>query len=246
MTEEEFHESEEDRVIMIDTVEDVITTCAHLSTHRRLAVDIEGVDLCREGLISIIQIATPDSTVYIFDITTLKIDAFTHGLRDVFSNLNIEKVFFDARSDCDALHHLFDSLPRKILDCQIAYMMSSSSLRNSRYVKGFTSAIVDSSSLSFPKKTQIGKLKARGLKLFAPDKGGSYDVWEERPLNRVLVDYAASDVTSLLKIFEEYADQARTAGLTHSRLLEISERRAHHIVHNSEVPRGRRMSVKDF
>ena len=37
-------------------------------------------------------------------------------------------------------------------------------------------------------------IKARGLKLFAPELGGSYDVFLERPLRPEIVAYCCADV----------------------------------------------------
>jgi hypothetical protein len=64
-----------------------------------LAIDIEGVDLCRYGRVAILQIMSNSSpTVWLIDVTVLGREAFdhidTHGrsLRAILENANIRKV----------------------------------------------------------------------------------------------------------------------------------------------------------
>ena len=47
---------------------------------------------------------------------------------------------------------------------------------------------------------ELARIKEEGLKLFAPEKGGSYAVWKERPLPEALIKYATSDVSLLLEM----------------------------------------------
>jgi len=44
----------------------------------------------------------------------------------------------------------------------------------------------------------LEQVKQRGLCLFAPEHGGSYEVWKERPLRPDLLEYAAVDIKWLL------------------------------------------------
>ena len=67
----------------------------------KLALDLEGVDLCRHGLISIVQIFADNSNViWLVDITTLGREAFDHkdsygqSLREVFQNPSTKKVLW--------------------------------------------------------------------------------------------------------------------------------------------------------
>ena len=65
----------------------------------KLALDLEGVDLCRKGRVSIVQIfADTSDVIWLVDITTLGREAFDHkdaygkSLREVFQNPLTEKV----------------------------------------------------------------------------------------------------------------------------------------------------------
>ena len=66
---------------------------------RKLALDLEGVHLCRHGRVSIVQIfADTSDVIWLVDITTLGRAAFDHrdaygqSLRGVFQNPLTEKV----------------------------------------------------------------------------------------------------------------------------------------------------------
>lgn len=66
-----------------------------------IAIDLEGIDLCRHGKISIIQLyAHKSKTVWIIDVTTLKDDAFDekddrgYSLRGLLEDKDIKKVRF--------------------------------------------------------------------------------------------------------------------------------------------------------
>ena len=65
-----------------------------------LAVDLEGINLCRDGKISVIQIMSSVSeVVWLVDITTLGSEAFDHvdsfgrTLRMILEDTGIKKVF---------------------------------------------------------------------------------------------------------------------------------------------------------
>jgi exonuclease 3'-5' domain-containing protein 1 len=80
-------------------------------------IDLEGVNLCREGSVSILTLlidtGIPIRRVYLIDVHTLGARAFnTAGaerttLRAILENKTIPKVFFDIRNDSDALFARF-------------------------------------------------------------------------------------------------------------------------------------------
>ena len=42
---------------------------------------------------------------------------------------------------------------------------------------------------------RVKAIKERGRRLFAPELGGRYAVWEERPIRQDMIEYAALDVS---------------------------------------------------
>lgn len=93
-------DSEPSVVALIDALD-------HLSTQPpSLYLDIEGVDLCRHGSISIIQIfVSPTSHVFLIDVFVLQEKAFCTSnrsgtnLRSILESAQVPKVFFDVRND---------------------------------------------------------------------------------------------------------------------------------------------------
>lgn len=79
-----------------------------------LYVDLEGNNLCRHGILSIVTIMIESTrTVQLLDVTTLGKDAFctpsasNNTLKQILESDNVTKVFFDVRMDSDALYNLF-------------------------------------------------------------------------------------------------------------------------------------------
>lgn len=49
-------------------------------------------------------------------------------------------------------------------------------------------------------KQCVEAIKAKGILLFAPDKGGSYAVFNQRPMTEEIVEYCVQDVVYLPKL----------------------------------------------
>ncbi|KAL4924850.1 uncharacterized protein BDV17DRAFT_295084 [Aspergillus undulatus] len=123
--------------IIIETatgVAEMVNDLENLPNDRpSLYVDLEGIDLCRHGSISIMQIYhLPQKKVYLLDVHKLNKMAFlapglkacTTTLKSVLENPSIQKLFFDVRNDSDALYAHFGvhpsgglrQRPRKCID----------------------------------------------------------------------------------------------------------------------------------
>jgi len=84
-----------------------------------VAVDLEGLRLCRHGPIALAQLCLSSDlhTTYVIDITRLGYHAFNTctfdgvSIRRVFEDPVIRKCFYDPRNDCDALYHQFSIAP---------------------------------------------------------------------------------------------------------------------------------------
>jgi len=229
------------RHVLIDTVASCRSAVAALMAESEIGVDLEGVDVGRLGRVSIIQVSTYASDVCLFDITALGADAFgAGGLRGLFQSRRVRKVIFDGRADNDALHHLFDSLMENAYDLQILHALKFSS-SDDRYVKGFQKCLDASGVLSPAEGHRASVLKERGKRCFSPDFGGSYSVWEQRPLRQILLDYAVADVQHLLQMKRQWSNprhDATVEALTRERIWKA--------VGSLEAPKGSHMSQRDF
>jgi exonuclease 3'-5' domain-containing protein 1 len=192
------------QTILVDNVANLILCLKDISTSTKIAVDCEGVKLCRNGTLSILQLYRKGSNkVWLVDITVLQATAFytkykDTSLKTILENSNIEKVFYDCRNDVDALYNLFGVMPTGIWDLQLHEVLT----RKSRGINqlAFFNSLEKSIGVlqDIPPTWKI--CKETGKKLFAPEFGGCYSVFEQRPLDPALIEYCASDVVLLFEL----------------------------------------------
>ncbi|KAK2624236.1 hypothetical protein QTJ16_006186 [Diplocarpon rosae] len=207
--------------VFIDTVEsladflDLLTGDADLhSTTPSLFIDIEGIDLSRNGSVSLLTIFyRPTKTTYLLDVTTLAASTFNTPsstnaeitLRSIFENPQILKVFFDVRNDSDALFAHFSVALAGIVDLQLLELGSrKGGLGRKRVVSGLARCIKSDASLTPEEKEAWGAIKEKGISLFVPEKGGRYEVFDERPLAEEIRAYCVQDVQFLPGLWEFY------------------------------------------
>jgi exonuclease 3'-5' domain-containing protein 1 len=195
-----------------------------------LYIDLEGVKLSRNGTISLLTLyVLPQDTVYITDIHNLGADAFSTPaavptiapkesdntvtnpeakeppltLKSILQDANVPKVFFDSRNDSDALFAHFGIRLQCIHDIQL--MDLATTTRSSRdYLSGLSNCIRWDSGIAYTKRMHAQSIKEAGTRLFAPERGGSYEVFNERPLKKEVEEYCAQDVVHIPKLWLVY------------------------------------------
>jgi hypothetical protein len=161
-----------------------------------LAVDCEGVDLCREGSICIVQVSTP-SHCFLFDVVGLgprhKIVEF---LKDILENPKITKIIHDCKMDSDALYHLLGIKLVGVHDTQACDVLlrncGEHNLNNTLVENGCRSNVV-----------RDGNVYESNPRF-----------WATRPMTPMMIDWASGDVASL---FELYNIQMAKAASPHMR-----------------------------
>ncbi|KAK6332574.1 hypothetical protein TWF730_004234 [Orbilia blumenaviensis] len=178
-------------------------------------IDLEGVDLCRDGSISILQLfVSTIPHIYIIDIFTLGNAAFTTPcstdpsvtLKSILEDPTIPVVFYDIRSDNDALYHHFSIATANVVDLQL-YELATRTGSNLRYLHGLSKAILANANLSIIEAMKMDEVKKKGLQLFAPEQGGSYEIFNRRPLPQDLVDYCVQDVQYLPVLLRRFTQE---------------------------------------
>jgi exonuclease 3'-5' domain-containing protein 1 len=191
--------------ITVDNHSTLLTTIESLpsSTTPSLFLDLEGISLSRHGSISIIILfIKPTNTICLIDVHNLQSTTFTtpspsgQTLKTVLESPTIKKVFFDLRNDSDALFSHFSIALAVLEDVQLMENASRPAGRR-RFLNGLERCIDQNAPISFAEKRSWKEAKEKGLKLFHPSKGGSYHVFNERPLREDLVRYCANDVRYL-------------------------------------------------
>ena len=190
--------------VLVDSLAALAAATARLSRAASVAVDCEGVNLGRAGRVATLQLCGEGrGTTYIVDVAALGGAAFARGaggagLRELLEAPAPPKLFFDVRSDANALfHHFGVALPRApgaVVDLQlldVAHAVLAQRRTPPRLGGlGFLLERTAHARMSAGERAAMAAVKARARAHFAPELGGSYDVWLARPLHDTLLEYA--------------------------------------------------------
>ncbi|KAI1322363.1 ribonuclease H-like protein [Xylariaceae sp. FL0255] len=173
-----------------------------------LYFDVEGINLSLHETISILQIhVRTTGKTSLVDMYTLQEVAFsTQGnntsltVKDIMESSSIPKVFFDVRSDSDALYNLYKIELKGIKDLQLMEFATRS--YNKRFITGLKKCIARDMPMTITEKLAWSRAKDEGSKLFAPEKGGSYEVFNNRPLPENIRAYCVQDVHFLPRLWD--------------------------------------------
>ena len=181
-------------------------------------IDLEGVNLCREGSISILTLLIdtdeiPTRRVYLIDVHVLGAQAFTttgvnqkKTLEDILQDEKIPKVFFDVRNDSDALFAHFGVQLQGVEDVQLMESATRKTTPSRRLLSGLAKCVEKNAPMSFGGSgSGSWKLaKEKGERLFKPEYGGSYEVFNQRPIPEEIVDYCVGDVQCLRELRDKF------------------------------------------
>lgn len=188
---------------MIESIEDLPTSPPSLY------IDLEGVNLSRHGTISILQVyVSPHDKTYLVDVHTLREKCFKHkaasgtDLKTILESPSIPKVIFDVRHDSDALYGHFQIDLAGIHDLQLMELATRTFPK--RRVNGLARCIENDAGMTFSERQKWKATKEKGLKLFAPERGGSYEVFNTRPLAEEIIEYCVQDVRFLPRLWKAY------------------------------------------
>ncbi|KAF1834759.1 hypothetical protein BDW02DRAFT_321722 [Decorospora gaudefroyi] len=182
-------------------------------------IDLEGVNLCREGSISILTLLvdTPihDRRVCLVDVHTLGAQAFnTAGvlagtLKDILQDETIPKGFFDVRNDSDALFAHFGVALQGVEDIQLMESATRKTTASRKFLNSLTKCIENNLLTSLGGKGLASwKLaKKKGERLFKAEHGGSYDVFNQRPIPEDISSYCIGDVQYLPELRDRFCTQ---------------------------------------
>ncbi|RMY26242.1 hypothetical protein D0867_00177 [Hortaea werneckii] len=201
------------QVTIVDTKNKVVPMLQVLtsleSSPNSVFVDMEGVNLSRHGSISLIQMYVPQcKEIFIVDIHTLGAEAFDipgpqdKTLKSVLEGGEIKKHFFDVRNDADALYALFNIRLVHVIDVQLLELASRTGSKH--VLRGLAACIEQEQALAEAGAYKWKSTKEEGTKLFNPKLGGSYEVFNVRPLPQTLLDYCIGDVQYLPALSDIY------------------------------------------
>jgi exonuclease 3'-5' domain-containing protein 1 len=192
--------------VMVDTsatLKSLVDTLMSLErSSGSVYVDLEGVKLSRLGSISLIQILVPSSEqAFIVDVHTLGETAFDtlgsegKSLKNALESDNLKKYLFDVRNDSDALFALFGVRLAGAVDIQLLELASREGEK--QVLCGLAKCIEQEQALPPRALEQWQRTKKEVVKMFDPKLGGTYEVFNVRPLPLDLVEYCVGDVDFL-------------------------------------------------
>ncbi|KAK4896328.1 hypothetical protein LTR27_005851 [Elasticomyces elasticus] len=111
-------------------------------------------------------------------------------LRTILGSERIKKYFFDVRNDADALVRLAG-----VVDVQLLELASRRGPKH--VVCGLAACLEHEHALPSSNLHVWQTTKTEVVKMFDPKLGGSYEVFNIRPLPQILIDYCAGDVEVL-------------------------------------------------
>lgn len=207
-----------------------------------LYIDLEGHDLGRHGTVSIVQIyVAPKDFTYLVDTTTLGETAFKspgsegQTLKDILECHVTQKVFFDVRTDSDALFAHFRVRLAGIQDLQL--MELATRIGSHEYLRGLARCIETDLPPGRINTAAWKIVKEKGRALFNPAQGGSFAVFDARPLSADILDYCVQDVRFLPMLWHQYSDKMEPKWKVRM-FIESQERvnRSHRLWYNGRGP----------
>ncbi|KAI1515914.1 3'-5' exonuclease [Pyrenophora tritici-repentis] len=179
-------------------------------------IDLEGVNLCREGSVLIftllIDTVMPPGRVYLIDVHTLGAQAFnTAGAKqktliDILQDEKIPKVFFDVRNDSDALFAHFDVALQGVGDVQLMESATRKTIVSLKFLSGLAKCVETYQPISYGSGGLANwkRAKEKGERLFKAGHGGSYDVFNQRQIPEDIISYCVGDVQYLPELLNRF------------------------------------------
>jgi exonuclease 3'-5' domain-containing protein 1 len=189
-------------IILVDNEDLLLTMIEQLEAAKDINVDFEGIDLSKTGTVCLGQFHVRGSrTVFLVDFIEITdpFQACQGRLKNIVESKNIRKIIFDPRNDSDAIFHQFGVTIQNLIClqlCEVALRRQSGIGVN--FLLGLGKVMENHLSLEV-----VNSIKQAGKQLFAPELGGRYDVFRERPLQKEIIEYCAIDVFYFDELFDK-------------------------------------------
>jgi exonuclease 3'-5' domain-containing protein 1 len=148
-----------------------------------LAIDLEGVDLGRNGKVSLIQIADGKNCIVVDVLNKDGSDPLVNWLRRILESPDVVKIIHDLKMDYDALYHLLNIRLTNIHDTAIWHSMitvhENAPLNDVLSYNG------------------VGVNATRDKSVYH----SNHKFWATRPLTEDMISWASGDVAKLIDVY---------------------------------------------
>lgn len=169
----------------------------HPSPDKKLVIgfDCEGIDLCRNGTLCIMQLAFPDAIYLVDAIEGGK--TLVEACKPALESSYITKVIHDCKRDSEALYFQFNIKLHNVFDTQIAYSLIEEQGAARKVPDDYISFV---GLLADPRYCGIPYLEKEEVRVLLRQDP---NFWNYRPLSELMVRAATDDVRSLLYIYNK-------------------------------------------
>ncbi|KAI3468155.1 hypothetical protein Pfo_024818 [Paulownia fortunei] len=177
------------------------------SRERQLVIgfDCEGVDLCRDGTLCIMQLAFSDA-IYLVDAIEGG-ETLVKACKPALESSYITKVIHDCKRDSEALYFQFGIKLHNVVDTQIAYSLIKEQEGQKRVPDDYISFVGLLADPRFGGISYVEKEEVRILLRQDPN------FWTYRPLSELMVRAAADDVRFLPFIYHKMVEKLNERSL---------------------------------
>ncbi|KAK6357785.1 hypothetical protein TWF718_002091 [Orbilia javanica] len=213
-------------------------------------IDLKGANLCRHGSISLLQlfISTIPHT-YILDVHTLGQSAFTTPslidplttFKTILEEPSIPIVCYDIRSYNDALYHLYSVSISNVVDLQLYEVATRTGPRT--LLNGLSRTTKIYSNLPLQEAQKWEQSKQRGAQLLNPKKGGNFEVFNDRPLPKEILDYCLQDVRQLPWLWQYFNQKLEKMDQRWKALIETETQARIALCREEYVAEGRQRAL---
>jgi len=176
---------------LIDNLEEFRKAIEEIKTQQLIAVDCEGVCVSRFGKLSVLLVGLIGKKAFIFDILKNGITFFDEGLREILQNKSITKIMHDCRSDSDCFLYQFNTKLENVFDTQLASAVIT------HQFKTYYPLPISLHNLCKKYLKRTNKMKDIIADMIKKDR----EIWQQRPLTDIMLEYAGFDVILLQKVY---------------------------------------------
>ncbi|KAI4316561.1 hypothetical protein L6164_024534 [Bauhinia variegata] len=170
-----------------------------------IGFDCEGVDLCRNGTLCIMQLAFPDA-IYLVDAIQGG-EELVKACKPALESSYITKVIHDCKRDSEALYFQFGIKLNNVMDTQIAFSLIEEQEGRKRLPDDYISFV---SLLADPRYCGISYLEKEEVRVLLRQDP---KFWTYRPLSEQMIRAAADDVRFLLYIYHKMMEKLNERSL---------------------------------